>query len=86
MTATTIKITTELRDRLAGVARDYGGGTLADTLQRLIDEHEEHTALSAYDDLRRDPEEWASYRDESRLTDNASGDWLRQDDGSSSAI
>jgi hypothetical protein len=79
MAATTIKITTELRDRLASVARDYGGATIADTLARLVDEHEERAALAAYDHLRADADEWASYRAEARLTDNAAGDWLRRD-------
>jgi hypothetical protein len=79
MAMTTIKIPTELRDRLAGVAAgDYGGATLHETLQRLVDEHEERQALAAYDRLRADEQEWASYRDESRLTDNAAGDWARQ--------
>jgi hypothetical protein len=63
MTAmTTIKISTELRDRLAAVAADdYDSSTLADTLQRLLDEHEEQRVLAAYDRLRGDPDEWASY-------------------------
>ena len=77
---TTIKITTELRDRLAGVAEDdYGGATLAEALQRLVAEHEEREALAAYERLRADQAEWASYLDESRLTDNAAGDWIRRD-------
>jgi hypothetical protein len=77
MRMTTIKISTDLRDRLADVAAEYGGATLADTLRHLIDEHEEQAALAAYDRLRADPAEWASYREESRLVDNAAGDWLR---------
>jgi hypothetical protein len=79
MGMTTIKITTDLRDRLSGVAEQYGGTTLAETLRRLLDEHEEQTVLAAYDRLRADEQEWASYREESRLTDNAAGDWLRAD-------
>lgn len=81
MAMTTVKITTELRDRLASVATsDYQGATLADALQRLIEEHEEHLVLAAYARLKEDPEEWASYLDESRLTDNVAGDWLRHDE------
>jgi hypothetical protein len=77
---TTIKITGELRDRLARVSSDdYGSSTLAETLQRLLDEHEEHAALAAYDRLRADDAEWASYQAESRLTDNVAGDWMRQE-------
>jgi hypothetical protein len=81
MGMTTIKITTELRDRLGRVAAGYGGVTLAETLQRLVDEHEEQAVLAAYERLRADDQEWASYRAEARLTDNTAGDWLRQDDG-----
>jgi len=79
MGMTTIKITTELRDRLGAVAADYGGVTLAETLQRLIDEHEGQAVLAAYERLRADEKEWASYREEAQLTDNASGDWLRRE-------
>jgi hypothetical protein len=79
MSMTTIKISTELRDRLAGVSIEFGGGTLSDTLQRLLAEHEEHAVMSAYERLRADDEEWASYRDEARLTDNVAGDWQRPD-------
>jgi hypothetical protein len=77
---TTIKISAELRDRLAQLAAaDYGGATLADALRRLIAEHEESEAMAAHDRLRADKDEWASYQDEARLTDNVAGDWWRQD-------
>ncbi|MBO0867601.1 MAG: hypothetical protein J2P15_03465 [Micromonosporaceae bacterium] len=80
MSVTTIKIDSGLRDRLARVAStDYDGATLGEALQRLIAEHEERMVLLAYERLRADEQEWASYRNESRLTDNAAGDWLRQD-------
>jgi hypothetical protein len=79
MAMTTIKITTALRDRLSRVAAAYGGATLAETLQRLVDEHETLAVLAAYERLRGDEQEWASYREEAQLTDNAAGDWLRQD-------
>jgi predicted transcriptional regulator len=80
MSVTSIKIDSELRDRLAHVASaDYAGVTLGEALQRLIAEHEERMVLLAYERLRADEQEWASYRNESRLTDNAAGDWLRQD-------
>jgi hypothetical protein len=77
---TTIKIGAALRDRLASLAiDDYGGVTMAEALRRLIAEHEERAVLVAYDRLRADEEEWASYQDESRLADNAAGDWWHQD-------
>jgi hypothetical protein len=72
MTAmTTIKISTELRDRLAAV---YDSSTLADTLQRLLDEHDERQVLAAYDRLRADPDEWASYLAEQDEWDAVAGD------------
>jgi hypothetical protein len=80
MSVTTIKIAKELRDRLASLAlTDYGGSTLSEALRRLIAEHEERVILAAYDRVRADEEEWASYCDEARLTDNVAGDRLRQD-------
>ena len=32
--------------------------------------------MARYEELRADPAEWASYRAEARLTDNAAGDGL----------
>jgi hypothetical protein len=43
-------------------------------------EHEERAVLAAYDRLRADGEEWASYLAGSRLTDGVAGDWLPLDD------
>lgn len=74
---TTIKISTSLRDALASVAARYGDVSLAETLRRLLVEHEDRKVLAAYERLRADEDEWASYRDESRLTDNLAGDGLR---------
>jgi predicted DNA-binding protein len=77
---TTIKIPAELRDRLARIAVDhYDRSTLADTVERLVEEHEEQSALDAYERLRSDEREWASYLNEAAQTDNVAGDWLRQD-------
>lgn len=81
MSMTTIKISTGLRDELARVATGYGNLSLADTLRRLVDEHEERAVLEAYDRLRADAEEWASYHEESRLTDNVAGDGHRDTRG-----
>lgn len=62
MAMTTIKIDTELRDRIAMVGReDYEGATLAVTLERLIDEHLEKQVMDQYAKLQEDPEEWADY-------------------------
>jgi len=67
MGMTTIKIHTELRDRIAKVAQeDYEGATLAATLERLIDEHLEQRVMEQYAKLQQDPEEWADYLAEAR--------------------
>lgn len=64
MATTTIKVDSSLRDRLAEISHDFGSSTLAETLERLIDEHEVQSAITAYEALRQDPEQWADYRDE----------------------
>jgi hypothetical protein len=66
MTVTTMKIQTDVRERLSRVAtEDFSGATLSDTVARLLAEHEESRLLSsisaAYARLRADPGEWASY-------------------------
>jgi ABC-type taurine transport system substrate-binding protein len=60
-----IKVTREVRDKLAKLSDEYGGTTLSKTLDLLIREHE-HARMKAeilaqYDRLRRDPEAWADY-------------------------
>lgn len=42
----------------------------------MIKEHEINRIMLRYEELRADPEEWASYRAEARLTDQAAGDGL----------
>ncbi|WP_176215708.1 hypothetical protein [Mycobacterium avium] len=39
-------------------------------------EHQINRIMRRYEELRADPEEWANYRTEARLTDNAAGDGL----------
>jgi predicted DNA-binding protein len=79
MTMTTIKLPAEVRDQLVALAaNDYGRSTLAETVRRLIEEHEQRAALDAYDRLREDERAWASYRDESSVTDSVAADWMRQ--------
>jgi hypothetical protein len=83
MATTTMQLDTELRDDLAEVARaDYGGVPLAEALRRLVKEHKVSRIMARYEELRADPAEWASYRDEARLTDGVAGDGLpsAQDD------
>ena len=74
MATTTIKVDSSLRDRLAEISRDFGSSSLAETLERLLDEHEVQSALTAYDALRQDPEQWADYRDEFREWDAVATD------------
>jgi len=77
MAATTMQLDTELRDDLAEVARtDYQGVPLAEALRRLLREHRINRIVARYEELRADPEEWAAYQAEARLTDNAAGDGL----------
>ncbi len=77
MATTTMQLDTELRDQLAHIAqRDFDGATLGEALQRLVTEHRINRIMQRYEHLRADPDEWASYRAETHLTDNAVGDGL----------
>ena len=72
MATTTMQLDSELRDDLAEVARtDYQGVPLAEAVRRLLREHRINRIIARYEELRADPAEWASYRAEARLTDNA---------------
>jgi hypothetical protein len=71
-----MQLETGLRDQLAHIApRDFDGTTLGE-LQRLGTEHRINRIMHRYEQLRADPTEWASYRDETQLTGNAVGDGL----------
>jgi hypothetical protein len=62
MPTTTIKVPGEIRDELARVARDdFHGATLAQTLHELLEEHTQRRILEEYEQLRAQPDEWASY-------------------------
>lgn len=66
-----------LRDELAEIAeRDFHGVPLGEAVKRLVKEHKINRIMRRYEELRADPEEWASYQAEARLTDNAVGDAL----------
>lgn len=72
-----MQLDTALRDDLAEIARhDFAGVPLAEALRRLIREHRVNRIMARYAELRADPQEWASYRAEARLTDNAAGDGM----------
>jgi hypothetical protein len=66
MPTTTMKIQSELRDRLARIAaEEYPGATLSDVVARLVAEHEQarvrREISAAYGRLQDDPEGWAGY-------------------------
>lgn len=46
------------------------------SLDHRMREHQINRIMRRYEELRADPEEWANYRTEARLTDNAAGDGL----------
>lgn len=66
-----------VRDDLANLAeQDFSGVSLGEALRRLIMEYKINGIMRRYEELRADPDEWASYQAESRLTDNAAGDGI----------
>lgn len=63
-----------VRDDLAEIAeRDFDGVPLGDAVRRLVQEHKINHIMRRYEELRADPDEWASYQAEGRLTDNVAG-------------
>jgi formate-dependent phosphoribosylglycinamide formyltransferase (GAR transformylase) len=77
MTTTTMQLDTGLRDELAEIAKhDFSGVPLAEALRRLIKEHRISRIMARYAELQSDPQEWASYRTEAQLTDNAATDGI----------
>lgn len=72
-----MQLDSELRDELAKIAeRDFQGVPLGEAVRRLVKEHKINRIMRRYEELRADPEEWASYSAEARLTDNVAGDGL----------
>jgi hypothetical protein len=77
MAMTSMQIDSKVRDELAQVAEaDFDGVPLGEAVRRLIMEHHVAMINQRYEELRADPEEWASYLAEGRLTDNVAGDGL----------
>jgi hypothetical protein len=79
MPVTTMKVQTDVRDRLARVAaEDFPGATLSDALSHVLAEHEQartrHEIADAYARLRDDPQQWASYVTEADEWDVVSAD------------
>jgi hypothetical protein len=74
---TSRQVDSKVRDELAVIAeQDFGGGSLGDAVKRLIKEHKINRIMRRYAELRADPDEWASYQAEARLTDNVAGEGL----------
>lgn len=72
-----MQIDRRLRDELMEIAeRDFQGAPLGEAVKRLVKEHKINRIVQRYEELRADPEEWATYQAEARLTDNAAGDAL----------
>jgi hypothetical protein len=74
---TSMQIDSGIRDELAAVAEsDFHGVPLGEAVKRLVKEHKINRIMQRYEELRADPQEWASYQAEARLTDDAAGDRL----------
>lgn len=59
-----------LRDELAEVAEhDFRGVSLGEAVRRLLKEHKINQIVRRYEELRADPDEWATYQAESRMAD-----------------
>lgn len=77
MGVTSMQLDSGLRDELAEIAeKDFGGVPLGEAVSRLVKEHKINRIMRRYEELRADPDEWASYQAEAQLTDNTAGDGL----------
>jgi hypothetical protein len=77
MAMTSMQIDSKIRDELAAVASsDFEGASLGETVRRLLREHKIRRVMERYAQLRADPDEWASYQAEARLTDQVAGEEL----------
>jgi hypothetical protein len=77
MAMTSMQIDSGVRDELGVVAeRDFDGASLGEAVKRLVKEHKISRIMQRYEELRADPQEWASYQAEARLTDAVAGDGL----------
>ncbi len=77
MTMTSMQLDSGLRDEPAATAeRDFDGVPLGEAVRRPVKEHKINRIMQRYEELRADPDEWAGYQAEARLTDKAAGDGL----------
>lgn len=72
-----MQIERKVRDELAGVAAaDFGGVPLGEAVRRLLREHKIRQVMDRYEELRADPDSWADYQAEARLTSQHAGETL----------
>jgi hypothetical protein len=77
MANTTMQIDSGVRDELAELAaRDFQGVPLGDVVRQLVREHKINQIVRRYEELRADPDEWASYQSELDEADGTVGDGL----------
>lgn len=73
-----MKLPMDLRDQIGRIA-DEIGGTMANALERLLDDHRRQRILDQYTRLQADPEAWADYLAEMNEWDSVAGDGLAGD-------
>lgn len=77
MGKTSMQLDSHVRQELAEIAQlDFHGVPLGEAVQRLIREHKINRIMHRYQQLRDDPEEWASYQAELAEWDATAGDGL----------
>jgi len=77
MGATSMQLDSAVRDELAELSeRDFQGVALGEVVRQLVKEHKINRVLRRYEELRADPDEWASYQAELDEPDGTTGDGL----------
>jgi hypothetical protein len=77
MANTSMQIDSGVRDELAELAaRDFHGVPLGEVVRQLVREHKINQIVRRYEELRADPDEWASYQSELDEADGTVGDGL----------
>jgi hypothetical protein len=61
---------------VAVASSDFGGVSLGETVRRLLRERQIRRVMDRYAEMRADPDEWASYQAELRLTGQIAGERL----------
>jgi hypothetical protein len=77
MANTSMQIDSGVRDELAELAaRDFQGVPLGEVVRQLVREHKINQIVRRYEELRADPDEWASYQSELDEAEGTVGDGL----------